>query len=143
MKKFSLIPIFLCKLSWNFDRKNKCNNILNSWKMAFQVSDNKEQHFIELLDDDLNPIKLSIANVSQMSYSLLWDAWTLTIFIFLFFYFSDFILIFFFFSFISLLDNEEAHDTTVTWHVTWCDVIGLEHGGRVWKITSGHIKTTW
>jgi len=33
-------------------------------------------------------------------------------FIFLFFYFSDFILIFFSFSFI--LDDEEAHGTTVT-----------------------------
>jgi len=30
------------------------------------------------------------------------------------FYFSDFVLIFFFFSFIFILDDEEAHDTTVT-----------------------------
>ena len=35
-------------------------------------------------------------------------------FIFLFFDFFDFILIFFFFSFLFLLDDEEAHDTTVT-----------------------------
>ena len=76
-------------------------------------------------------------------YRMLWDTWTLTIFLFLFFYFSDFILIFFFFSFLFLLDDEEAHDTTVTWHVTWCDVIGLEHGGRVWKMMLGHMKTTW
>ena len=76
---------------------------------------------------------------------LLWDTWTLTIFIFifLFFYFSDFVLIFFFFSFLFLLDDEEAHDTAVTWQVTWCDIISLEHGGRVWKMMSGHMYTTW
>ena len=45
---------------------------------------------------------------------VLWDAWTLTIFIFIF-----------------ILDNKEAHDTAVTWQVTWCDIIGLEHGRRI------------
>ena len=63
-------------------------------------------------------------------------------FLFLFFYFSDFILIFFLFSFIFLLDDKEACDTAVTWQVTWYDVIGLEHGGRIWKIISGHMYTT-
>ena len=55
--------------------------------------------------------------------------WTEIIFIFIFLLFSDFIGILFSFSF--LLDNEEACDTAVTWHVTWCDVIGLEGGGRI------------
>jgi len=36
----------------------------------------------------------------------------------------------FFFSFILFLDDEKAHDIAVTWHVTWCDIIGLEHGER-------------
>ena len=62
-------------------------------------------------------------------------------FYFYFSLFSDFILIFFFFFFI--LYDEEACDIIVTWHVTWCDIIGLEHGGRVWKITLGHIYITW
>jgi len=29
--------------------------------MLFQASDDKEQHFLELFDNDLNPIKPSIA----------------------------------------------------------------------------------
>ena len=58
MKKFNLTPIFPYKSLWNFSRKNKCNNILNSWKMSFQVLDDKGQYFLELLDDDLKPIKL-------------------------------------------------------------------------------------
>ena len=60
---------------------------------------------------------------------LLWDALDMNNFYFLLLLFSDFIGILFSFSF--LLDNEEAHDTAVTWHVTWCDVIGLEGGGRI------------
>ena len=29
--------------------------------MYFQISDDKGQHFLELLDDDMKPIKLSIS----------------------------------------------------------------------------------
>ena len=60
-------------------------------------------------------------------------------FILFFWFYINFV--FLFFSFLS--DDEEACDMEVTWQVTWCDVISLEHSGRVWKITSGHIKTTW
>jgi len=67
--------------------------------------------------------------------------WTLTIFIFLLFIFL--ISYQFCFSFLLILDDEEVCDTAVTWHVTWCDVIGLEHSGRIWKIISGHMYTTW
>ena len=75
---------------------------------------------------------------------LLWNARTLTIFIFLFFYFSDFILIFFFFSFLLFFfwTMKKAHDTAVTWHVTWCDIIGLECSRRIWKMILGHIYIT-
>ena len=62
---------------------------------------------------------------------LLWYALDKNNFYFLFLLFSDFIGILFSFSFSFLLDKEEAHDTEVTWHVTWCDVIGLEDGGRI------------
>ena len=65
----------------------------------------------------------------NLTEEVLWDTWTLTIL--------------FFFSFIFILDDEEACDTAVTWQVTWCDIIGLEHGGRIWKMMSGHIYITW
>jgi len=57
MKEFDLIPIFLYKSSWEFNRKNKYNKILNNWKMTFQASDDKERYFLDLLNDDLNSIK--------------------------------------------------------------------------------------
>jgi len=52
-KKFDLVPIFSCKSSWGYDRKNECDKILNNWKMIFQASDAKERNFLELLDDNL------------------------------------------------------------------------------------------
>ena len=58
-KMFTLISISSCRSSWDFSRKNKCDHILNSWKMSFQASDDKGQHFLELLDSDSKPIKMS------------------------------------------------------------------------------------
>ena len=53
-------------------------------------------------------------------------------FFFSFLLFLWFYINFAFFSlFDFLLDDEEAHDTAVTWNVTWCDIIGLEHGRRI------------
>jgi len=60
-KKFNLIPILPCKSSWDFSRKNKCNNILNVCKIHFQASDNKGQHVLELCNDDMQLITPSIA----------------------------------------------------------------------------------
>ena len=40
-KKVDLTPIFPYKSSWDFSRKNKCDTILNNWKMSFQTSDDK------------------------------------------------------------------------------------------------------
>ena len=60
-KKFNLILILLCKYFWDFSRKNKCDNILNIWKMHFQASDDKGQHFLKLCDDNIQPITPSIA----------------------------------------------------------------------------------
>ena len=59
----------------------------------------------------------------------------------LFFWFYINFLFLFLFTF--LLDDKEVCDTAVTWQVTWCDVIGLEYGGKIWKMTSGHMYTTW
>jgi len=36
----------------------------------------------------------------------------------------------FLFSFSFILDDKEACDIEVTWQVTWCDVISLEHGRK-------------
>jgi len=35
-----------------FQQENKCNDILSRWKITFQLSDTKSQHFLELLNDD-------------------------------------------------------------------------------------------
>jgi len=60
-KEFNLTPLFPCKSSWDFDRKNECDDLLKQWKMFFQASDNKGRHFLDLLDDDLCPIEPSYA----------------------------------------------------------------------------------
>jgi len=66
--------------------------------------------------------------------------WALTIL----FYFLLFFRVYFSFSFLFILkDDEEACDNEVTWQVTWRDITSLEHDGRVWKITSGHMEYTW
>ena len=58
-KTFNLILLFLNKNSWDFSKKNKSNNILNAWKMMFQVSNLKGNYFLDLLDDDVNIIELT------------------------------------------------------------------------------------
>jgi len=40
-KSFNLILLFPCKSFWDFSKKNKCNDIVNKWKMIFQASDLK------------------------------------------------------------------------------------------------------
>ena len=68
-------------------------------------------------------------SISVLCYGTLW---TLTFF----FSFYLFFLILYFFSFEFLFlflfsDDEEACDVTVTWHVTWCNVISLEHSRKI------------
>ena len=58
-KSFNLSPIFPCKLSWDFCKKCNCDSIISQWKISFQVSDLKGRNFLELLDDDSNPLELS------------------------------------------------------------------------------------
>ena len=69
---------------------------------------------------------------------LLWNALDTNIFLFLLSIFLDFILLFFWISF-SFINDEEACDIAVT----WCDVICLEHGRRIWKMISGHMEYIW
>jgi len=58
-KSFHLTPAYPCKISWDYCKKADCDDIINLWKMTFQVSDGKGKHFLDLLDDDFNTIKLS------------------------------------------------------------------------------------
>ena len=57
MKKFNLIFLLSCKTSWDFDKKNKCDNIIRNWHMTFQTSDFKDKQFLNLLDNKLYPIE--------------------------------------------------------------------------------------
>ena len=48
---------FPCKSSWDFCRKTECDMILSQWRMLFQVSDSKGKNFLDLLNDNLNPLE--------------------------------------------------------------------------------------
>ena len=43
----------------NFCKKSESNDIVNIWKIMFQASNLKENHFLDLLDDNYNIIELS------------------------------------------------------------------------------------
>ena len=58
-KTFNLMPLYLCKNSWDFSKKSKSDDILDIWKMMFQASNHKENQFLDLLNDDNNIIELS------------------------------------------------------------------------------------
>ena len=58
-KSFTVTPIYLCKISWDFCKKSDSDDIIKQWKMTFQASEGKGNHFFDLLDDDLNSIELS------------------------------------------------------------------------------------
>ena len=58
-KSFTVTPSYPCKISWDFCKKLDSDNIINQWKMTFQVSEGKGKQFLDLLDDDLNTIELS------------------------------------------------------------------------------------
>ena len=60
-KKFNLVPLFPCKNSWEFSKKCKSDDILNVWKMTFQASNLKGSQFLDLVDDDNNPIEPTYA----------------------------------------------------------------------------------
>ena len=57
-KRFNLTPLFPCKSSWEFSRKNKCDELIKKWRVTFKVLDDKGRKFMDHLDDDLNSIEL-------------------------------------------------------------------------------------
>ena len=58
MKKFNFSLLLPYKESWNFNKKEECNNIIKNWQMIFQASDLESTHFLDLLDDELHTIEL-------------------------------------------------------------------------------------
>jgi len=56
-KLFNPTPFFPCKISWNYCKKTDSDDIITQWKMTFQASDRKGNHFLDLVDDNLNIIK--------------------------------------------------------------------------------------
>jgi len=60
-KKFNLVPLFPCKNSWEFSKKCESDNILNVWKITFQASNLKGSQFLDLVDDNNNPIEPTYA----------------------------------------------------------------------------------
>lgn len=57
MKKFNLTPLFFCKTSQGFNKKEKSDNIIKQWYMTFQASDLKGKQFLNLLNNNLLDIK--------------------------------------------------------------------------------------
>ena len=58
-KSFYPTPSYLTKISWDYCKKIDSNDIINHWKMTFQASDGKGNNFLDLLDDNFNPIEPS------------------------------------------------------------------------------------
>ena len=58
-KTFNLTSLYLCKMSWDFSKKSKSNDILKVWKMSFQASDLKGNQFLDLFNNDNNIIEPS------------------------------------------------------------------------------------
>ena len=58
-KSFSISPSYSSKISWDFCRKSDCDKLIKLWKITFQASDRKGNHFLDLLDNDLYVIEPS------------------------------------------------------------------------------------
>jgi len=58
-KSFNSSPNFPNKSSWDFCRKHNYDYITAQWRMLFQALDSKGWNFLELLDNNINPIEPS------------------------------------------------------------------------------------
>ena len=58
-KNLVSILSFSYKSSQDFCKKSECNSILSQWKITFQASDLRGRNFLDLLGDNLHPIKPS------------------------------------------------------------------------------------
>ena len=89
-KSFYPTPAYPCKISWDYYKKTDSNDIINQWKMTFQASDGKGKHFLDLLDDNFNTIKLFLSRSSTVDFVFIFFFLLYFIFIFLFLLFSIF-----------------------------------------------------
>ena len=55
MKKFKLILLYSCKMSWNFDKKEECDNIIKEWCTTFKTLNLKRRKFLNLLNNIIEP----------------------------------------------------------------------------------------
>jgi len=56
MKKFNLIPLYPNKISWDFSKKEECNNIIKEWQEEFKSSNLKGRNFLNSLNNDHSDI---------------------------------------------------------------------------------------
>jgi len=56
-KSFLVTLSYPSKVSWDYCKKSDCDEMNKLWKMTFQASDRKGNHFLDLLDDNLNAIE--------------------------------------------------------------------------------------
>jgi len=57
-KKFNLVPLYPIKTSWDFNKKEECDNIIKEWCTSFKMSNHKERNFLNLLNNNLSNIEL-------------------------------------------------------------------------------------
>jgi len=55
-KSFHPTLSYPSKISWDYCKKINSDDTINLWKMTFQASDGKGNNFLDLLDDNYNPI---------------------------------------------------------------------------------------
>ena len=56
-KSFSVTLSYPSKILWDYCKKSDCDEMNKLWKMTFQASDGRGNHFLDLLDDNLNAIE--------------------------------------------------------------------------------------
>lgn len=56
MRKFKLNPIYPCKTSWDYSKKEESNSYINNLQSSFHMLDLKKKHFLNLIDNNLDPI---------------------------------------------------------------------------------------
>jgi len=56
-RKFNLVPLYPSKESWNYSKKEECDNIIREWHLTFKLSNFKGRNFLPLLNNNLSEIK--------------------------------------------------------------------------------------
>ena len=160
-RKYQPTLSFPWKISWNFSKKRESKDLINRWKITFQALDNKDHNFLELLDNENNPLELTYFKgrilLKYFGYlNLLCTKATRSVINYvpigvkivdggLNFYFLLFILfycfLFLFFSFLFLVISHAVTSVTIWWQSHKTD-----HGTWENRVESSRIKwhhTAW